>query len=600
MAVVLVGFVHGLVPADLVGEWQSRRCEVSAPEGVLPTYLERQFSFSEDEWSLRVDVFLHRACGASLGYIERITGTYDILNQASTPEYGVVHNADFHIVTRTHEIRNTDLLAAFNNADCGVQFELNTEVDTWDIDCAAVGIESVKRCSDGERDIISIYADGSLHLGDRFQGDMCELPRPTLLEPFGVVRPGSAAETSQTLPTAVLHFTERGVIEALNALSGENVVRMITEISSTLHNRYYSTADGQLMGDYVYEAFAELAACSRNAEVTRFDNAALEAGFLQASTIATIPGSGDYPEYAIVIAAHIDSCAFIDPDTGVSDFTSEGENPAWATRRAPGADDNLTGLAVLLEVYRVLLEQGFVPDRTIHFIAVAGEEKGIVDGVVTGKAGSELVARHFRQTGVEVLAMLNLDSVGNNYVPTPSLEACNVFGARENGIAVFGYDTPGFEGSAYNVDPVVRDAVFGVFESYVQSPYFPQEGPNGASDHLSFINNLFPSTGVVESNIAVSLSVGCTDPPFHHTDRDVVDNVDVEYLLQSARGVLGFVAEMSKDPNPREESLVFEESNVVCSLDTILSLCELQRTCSVAILRATLFSAILPVTLFLL
>ncbi len=70
----------------------------------------------------------------------------------------------------------------------------------------------------------------------------------------------------------------------------------------------------------------------------------------------------------------------------------------------PGADDNASGVAVLLEVARVL-GQSMAPDRTVVFVAFSGEEEGL------------LGSRHFveadsaRPAG-KMIAMINIDTVG--------------------------------------------------------------------------------------------------------------------------------------------------------------------------------------------
>jgi Zn-dependent M28 family amino/carboxypeptidase len=87
----------------------------------------------------------------------------------------------------------------------------------------------------------------------------------------------------------------------------------------------------------------------------------------------------------------------------------------WASP-APGANDNATGVAVLLEVARQLAT--YEPRATIYLVAFAAEE--------TGLQGS----RHFVESGraPDVRAMVALDIVGNSSGPTGS-NALRVFSA---------------------------------------------------------------------------------------------------------------------------------------------------------------------------
>ena len=71
---------------------------------------------------------------------------------------------------------------------------------------------------------------------------------------------------------------------------------------------------------------------------------------------------------------------------------------------APGADDDASGTATTLEVFRVLVRMGYEPiDGPVEFHWWAGEEAGLL--------GSQDVARYYRETGVNVGGILNLDEV---------------------------------------------------------------------------------------------------------------------------------------------------------------------------------------------
>ena len=79
-----------------------------------------------------------------------------------------------------------------------------------------------------------------------------------------------------------------------------------------------------------------------------------------------------------------------------------GESPggtAWV-----GANDNASGVAVMLEIARVWHEQGFVPRRTILFGAWDAEEMGLI--------GSRFYASQPSYPLDETIAMLQLDMVG--------------------------------------------------------------------------------------------------------------------------------------------------------------------------------------------
>lgn len=104
--------------------------------------------------------------------------------------------------------------------------------------------------------------------------------------------------------------------------------------------------------------------------------------------VATLRGSKE-PNRAYVISGHYDTrCS--DP----LDFTSD----------APGADDDASGVAVSMELARVMASH--TPAATIIFAAVAGEEQNLY--------GSNFLATQLKTAGVDVQGMLNNDIVGSS------------------------------------------------------------------------------------------------------------------------------------------------------------------------------------------
>lgn len=104
------------------------------------------------------------------------------------------------------------------------------------------------------------------------------------------------------------------------------------------------------------------------------------------NVVATITGRVT-PERIYVVTGHYDSRV-----TDVMDATSD----------APGADDDASGVAVVMELGRVLARRR--PDSTIVLAAVAGEEQGLY--------GSDHLAQSFKDRGADVQAMFSNDIVG--------------------------------------------------------------------------------------------------------------------------------------------------------------------------------------------
>jgi hypothetical protein len=104
------------------------------------------------------------------------------------------------------------------------------------------------------------------------------------------------------------------------------------------------------------------------------------------NVMATLRGSVT-PERVYVVSGHYDSRV-----TDVMNFEAD----------APGADDDASGVAVSMELARIMATRS--PKATIVFAAVAGEEQGLY--------GARHMAAQYKATGTDVQAMFTNDIVG--------------------------------------------------------------------------------------------------------------------------------------------------------------------------------------------
>jgi Peptidase family M28 len=119
----------------------------------------------------------------------------------------------------------------------------------------------------------------------------------------------------------------------------------------------------------------------------RFDGPRAPDGVIVEDVLGIQRGTGD-PNHVVIVAGHIDS--------RVSD-------PVNATGDAPGANDDASGVALVMEAARLLSKEKF--SATIIYAALSGEEQGLW--------GGKLLAETAKARGWRVAAMLNNDIVGN-------------------------------------------------------------------------------------------------------------------------------------------------------------------------------------------
>lgn len=107
---------------------------------------------------------------------------------------------------------------------------------------------------------------------------------------------------------------------------------------------------------------------------------------------AKITGT-EFPEKEMILVGHYDDA-------------TQNVDPIFA---APGADDNASGTAALLESARVIIELGYQPGQTIVFLASAAEEL-----MYYGDAGTEHYALEAQNAGRDIVMAVNNDMIAWN------------------------------------------------------------------------------------------------------------------------------------------------------------------------------------------
>ncbi len=107
------------------------------------------------------------------------------------------------------------------------------------------------------------------------------------------------------------------------------------------------------------------------------------------NVVATLKGTNPGDNRIILVSAHLDSRAALDNDN---------------TSFAPGANDDGSGVAAMLEMIRIMSSREF--SATIVFTAVSGEEHGLY--------GAKHMATRAKEEKWNIIAMLNNDMIGNS------------------------------------------------------------------------------------------------------------------------------------------------------------------------------------------
>lgn len=224
----------------------------------------------------------------------------------------------------------------------------------------------------------------------------------------------------------------------------------------------------------------------------------------QTNVLAYLPGSGERAKEVIIVGAHYDSTSEV-PDIS-----------------APGADDNASGVAVMLECARILAQSRH--QATIVFVAFSAEE--------TGRQGSEAFLRDVVAVeGWDVRAMLSLDTVGAQTGPDGEMvgDRVRTFSAPPNEAA---------SRQLARTVHLVAAAYVPDFQVDVQ-PEADREDHGG--DHTTFSDAGYPAVRLVEA---------AEDPTRTSTTRDTTAWVSARYMARVARVTLAALLVLADGPAP--------------------------------------------------
>ena len=264
--------------------------------------------------------------------------------------------------------------------------------------------------------------------------------------------------------------------------------------------------------------------------------------------VVAIQRGSERPNQVVIITGHIDS--------RVSDVMN-------ATADAPGANDDGSGTAAVIEAARVLSKHRF--PATIVYAALSGEEQGLI--------GGRILADYARAQGWEVVANLNNDIIGNSCGSDGVCDDDNVRVFSE-GLRWQGGDllrplvrSQGGENDSpsRNLSRFLADLAGELCLGLDVRQIWRNDRFGRGGDHTEFLNAGFP---------AVRFSVAVENYNWQHQDLrtengieygDTVDKMDFPYLRRVTQlnvAALAALARAPMPPAPTVEGAVSTDTNV--------------------------------------
>jgi hypothetical protein len=211
-------------------------------------------------------------------------------------------------------------------------------------------------------------------------------------------------------------------------------------------------------------------------------------GYSSRNIVGYWPGATD-PSSVVILCAHYDSYA---------EYNS--------TQNAPGADDNASGCAAVLEAARIMCGYSF--RYSIKFILFSAEEWGFY--------GSEHYARDADQRGEKIIGVINMDMISYTDHLPEDLDVITNSGSSWMGDVL--------ETAAQNYSTIEVSTT--------------RDGSYYYSDQASFWDRGYPAILCIEDYEDTN--------PYYHSKYDTLDTINLDFLTEAGKTCLAAAAQLAQ------------------------------------------------------
>ncbi len=321
-------------------------------------------------------------------------------------------------------------------------------------------------------------------------------------------KPGSVCGFDPQVAELIQGLDQSDWVHWIELLSGEKPVQMNAETYTILTRYSESMFSGSSNARAYAFVLAQLRQWGYQDEIDLFEQEYLpmipEPETTWKNIVVVIPGKApDLAHEQVLLTAHLDSISVGNPE-----------------ERAPGADDNGSGVATLLEAARLFREIPF--KRTIKIVFFTGEELGLW--------GSQAYTSHYAHELEHILGVFNLDMFGYDADQDRCFEIHVGWMSESN---------------------LVGGCLADVIENYdlnLKFDYIVQDALR-ASDHASFWNEGVGAIEVLENFRTDGFPDGCGERdfnPYYHSDEDLIDKMNLDTGHAIAKAAIAAAARLAE------------------------------------------------------
>ena len=315
----------------------------------------------------------------------------------------------------------------------------------------------------------------------------------------------SLSISAYTPNSALAQYDRHATSDLVDAVSGERIMRTIQDLQDFGTRAFYLNSSEEA-ASYIFGRFQAM-------------NIAVEYQELMAgvhsvkNVVATIPGaSAETPQF--LFGAHYDS------ENKDVRTVSDGQ-----TLPAPGADDDASGVACVVELARVLSNLRL--QNTVRFVAFGAEENGYDS---SGRlAGSMSYVESEKAKGISYDACWILDMIGYG-------------GGSENHTMIITNENSARLGS----DMQEMVGALGI-ELLIE---IENNSALINSDHASFWSAGYPAVLLIESDPTTGVF---QFNPYYHSTEDTVDKLSEGQIVAVAQGLVATLMDMSTPESANED-----------------------------------------------